>query len=107
MTKDKTIHDLALHEVHPITPHLDVMRVPGGLLYIFWEVCAQRKVGHTQFVPYSDEFAPEKEKHPGYEDEFRDVPFCLEGEHFFAKDSSHTKLMCTKCGYTRNNKPSA
>lgn len=64
----KSIYDLALHEIMPLPTHGWIRKVAGGWIYCT-ELqnydCAAGKISNpiisAVFVPYSDEFAPEKE----------------------------------------------
>lgn len=52
---EKTIYELELHKRCTI-PELEIIRVPGGWLYRFWDYEKQLYSTTATFVPYNNDF---------------------------------------------------
>ncbi len=49
------IYNLKLHEKY-LTTGFEVLRVPGGWIYRFWDFKKDDYVDHSIFIPLNDEF---------------------------------------------------
>ncbi len=63
MEKEKTIYDLELHESMDVeslgkdaTTYFQVMRVPGGRIYTYWNTQTQSYDNRGIFVPFNNRF---------------------------------------------------
>jgi hypothetical protein len=54
MDKEKNIHGMELHERIYLNVALNVLRVPGGWIYCWFD----NNLYHSMFVPYNNEFSP-------------------------------------------------
>lgn len=59
---EKSIYDLELHECMTIPDNAEVMRVPGGWLYRYWDDISREYFGNSTFVPFNNEFQAPKQK---------------------------------------------
>ncbi len=55
----ETLYQLGLHDERNVLPGVDVIRVPGGWVYLFVREEDERYVTEgSVFVPFSNEFKP-------------------------------------------------
>ena len=93
MTKQKTIYDLGLHDSLSDNGII-IWRVPGGWIYNTSYYGGSSDV----FVPYSDEFLPEREcKHQYNGDNRTMVRVCLKCGDSIIKNKAHYKEHAETC----------